>query len=84
MMKTLLFATAAVTALAVAAPAFARERHGATIRYYRGISDTNGYAWSGPGGTDAVGNRIPSGVRGVYLPPDAAPCPTDAALCPRD
>ena len=66
MIKTLLFATAAVTALSAAAPASARVRHGATIHYYRGIGDTNDYAWSGPGGTDAVGNRTRSGVRGVY------------------
>jgi len=63
MMKTLIFTTAAVTALAAAAPAFAKVRHGGTIHYYRGVGD---YAWSGPGGTDAVGNRIPAGARAVY------------------
>jgi hypothetical protein len=55
MMKTLLFATAAVTALSAAAPASAQYDP------YQGIIVEPGYDWSGPGGTDRVGmpNRVP-------------------------
>jgi hypothetical protein len=62
MMKTLLFATAAVTAFAaVAAPASARARHG---HYYGVVTGTGegvtgrGYDLSGPGGTGvSLGTR---------------------------
>lgn len=55
MMKTLLLATAAVTVLAVAAPASARVRHHYYGPAYGAVGEGvtgGGYDLSGPGGTD--------------------------------
>lgn len=63
MMKTLLLATAAVTALAPAAPASAQYDP------YQGMIVEPGYDWSGPGGTGRVPYArypIPSDSYGAY------------------
>jgi hypothetical protein len=55
MMKTLLFATAVVTALAAAAPAVARGPHG----YYSDYARSHAYS---------LRHRIPGGDYGYYYP----------------